>query len=66
MQTLQKVILGMEEVGLFFALEKFKPILTFDFRQLEYVNPIIFGLFSPELWSAVKAIFCRRDSKVGS
>ena len=62
MQTLQKVIVGMAEVLL--ALEKY--ILTFYFRQLEYVNPIIFGLFSPELWSAVKAIFCRRDSKVGS
>ena len=41
----------------------FQPDLTFP-RQLEYVNPIIFGLFSPELWSAVKAIFCRRGSKV--
>ena len=31
-------------------------------REEEYVNPIIFGLFSPELWTAVKGLFCRRKN----
>jgi len=32
-------------------------------REEEYVNPIIFGLFSPELWTAVKTVFCKRNDK---
>ena len=45
-----------------------KKILEIDnsiiFRENEYVNPIIFGLFSPELWATVKTIFCKKNDKV--
>ena len=40
------------------------PKLLFYLREEEYVNPIIFGLFSPELWTAVKTVFCKRNDKV--
>ena len=41
---------------------KIKYVLFRYCREDEYVNPIIFGLFSPELWTAVKGLFCKRNN----